>query len=779
MYTRPSSLLLTKLNRPPVTGDRVDRPRLIEMLDRGLRGPLTLVSAAAGFGKTTLVSAWIEELTVRTHTPIPTAWLSLDENDSDLEGFLRYFVAAIRTVFPTACAEVSALLEAPQPVSQTPFVVALSNDMESLPARCVLVLDDYHAIHGVAVHDFLGELLRHWPQRLHLVLLTRNSPPLPLANLRAAGRVVEIRTRDLRFTPEESAAFLAKVLKAPLSQSAVTLLDQRIEGWIAGLRLATVSLRTAVDAETAVASLAVSDSDITDFLMDQVISHQPPEIFRFLLVTSILDRFCVPLCECVVDVIAGSDDPSCDVRSCIERLERANLFVIPLSDNREWYRYHHLFQELLQQRLAVEMGSEQVTALHRAVADWFAGQGLIEEALHHALAVDDRDLAARLMQAGLCDVLNREDRATLIRWLRLLPDDFIQHRPWLLMIKAVALQFSAQLPVVWKLLGQIEAMIDTDGEAALDAGEALALRELRGLVAALRSQEAFSHGQAARAIAYSEEALTLLPQKWRYARGGALMFWGMSMRAIGQGEIVHRRLMDEYESLLGKPDAYTLRILFPVCVNALEAGDLDQVRQTAQALLEQATLAQLAILQGWAHYFLGVVHYHWNELDAAAYHFEQIIHRRYAVHSEAARNSLNGLTLVHLARSELAAAWQSSDLLYQLDMERTGQVREDALSLRARLEVAQGNTARALRWVEAYPAPAPDRLINWVQDPHLAKAQILLTLDTETHVQAALEILQRLEEYALRACSPAFRLKILALRAVALEVQGQALLRWP
>ena len=238
MPVQASSLLFTKLNRPPVTGDRVDRPRLIEQLDRGLQqGPLTLVCAAAGFGKTTLVSSWIESLTAGrggVTPPLPSAWLSLDEDDSDLVVFLRYFVAAIRTVFPEACAETLALLGAPYPTAQAPLVVALSNELERLPARVVLVLDDYHAIRGEAVHDFLSELMRHWPQRLHLVLISRSSPPLPLANLRAKGQVAEIRTRDLRFTPEEAAAFLgegvagaAQPVRRGLARSAHGGLDRR------------------------------------------------------------------------------------------------------------------------------------------------------------------------------------------------------------------------------------------------------------------------------------------------------------------------------------------------------------------------------------------------------------------------------------------------------------------------------------------------------------------------------------------------------------------------
>jgi LuxR family maltose regulon positive regulatory protein len=457
MPAQASALLSTKLNRPPVTGDRVDRPRLIEQLNRGLpQCPLTLVCAAAGFGKTTLVSSWIEGLIAGGGgvTPPPrSAWLSLDENDSDLVVFLRYLVVAIRTVFPEACAATLALLQAPQPASPALLLVAFGNELERLPARCVMVLDDYYVIRGEAVHDFLSELLRHWPQHLHLVLISRSNPPLPLANLRAKGQVAEIRTRDLRFTSEESAAFLGKVSAAPPSQSAMALLDQRLEGWIAGLRLVTLSLRAEADAETDLADLSGTSVEIAGYLVDEVVAGQTPAILKFLLTTSILDRFCAALYECVLSVVAGSvaagdDAAPCDVPACIQWLEGHNLFVIPLDNDRQWYRYHHLFQELLQRRLLADVGPAQVTELHRRAAAWFAGQGQIDEALRHALAAADRDLAAQLMEAGLCHAPNREDRPTLDRWLRLLPEDFIRRRPWLLMIKAYAFQFSWQLPAV-------------------------------------------------------------------------------------------------------------------------------------------------------------------------------------------------------------------------------------------------------------------------------------------------------------------------------------------
>ena len=783
MPDQASPLLSTKLNRPPVPRDWVDRPRLIEQLNHSLQqGPLTLVCASAGFGKTTLVSSWIEGLTSGrggVTPPLPSAWLSLDQSDSDLVVFLRYFVAAIRTVFPKSCAETLALLRAPNPTAQAPLVVALGNELERLPARMVLVLDDYHAIRDEAVHDFLSELMRHWPQRLHLVLISRSNPSWPLANLRAKGQVAEIRTRDLRFTPDEAAVFLDKVLVAPLSPSALALLDQRLEGWIAGLRLVTLSLCGRVNAESELAGLSGTHIELADYLVAEVVSCQTPAILRFLLETSILDRFCAALCKCVLGSDAGSSDAGssdapCDVQACIQWLENNNLFVIPLDSERQWYRYHHLFQELLQRRLLAEMGPARVTELHRRAAAWFAGQGLIDEALRHALAINDLDLVAQTMVAGLCDVLNREDRATLDRWLRLLPDEFIQRHPWLLMIKAVVLGLSWQLAATWKLLDQIEALLDDGNERALRSIAPHDLPVLRGIIATLRGQEAYGRGQADRAIAYSEEALALLPNRWRYVRGIAVLYWGLGMQATGRGEAAQRILIDEYAGLLEKTDTYALRLLFTACFNAIEAGHLEQARLLAQAMLDHATASRLPLAAGFSHYFLGVVHYYWNEVDAAKHHFGELIAKRLSVHTQAARNGMIGMTRVHVARAESLQPGRSWSLLSQLDLNRIGQEGDDARSLRAQLQNLQGDPESAFRWADGYAAPVIGQSLLWLQNPHLAKAQILLERGTDADVQSALDILDVLHEIAERTFNVRSQIEVLVLRALALERQGKA-----
>ena len=455
-------ILRTKLHRPHLTNDLVTRTRLIELLNHEIDQPLILVCAPAGFGKSTLVSNWLGHMAADQGCDsrhLPAAWISLDENDSDLKTFLHYFIAAIRTIFADACERELALIQARQQPPQTVLYTTFSNELEELTGEFILVLDDYHTIHGTEVHNLLGELVRHWPRPLHLVLISRINPPIPLTSLRAKGMVSEIRTRDLRFTPEETAAYLSQTQFALMSQSALPLLEERFEGWPAGLHLAAISMRSASSQEAVLAALSGEHTNITGYLVDEVLSHQSPAIHSFLLKTSILDRFCAPLCEAVI----GETDPAWNARSCLDWIERSELFLISLDNQREWYRYHHLFQELLQQRFSAEMPPDQITNLHHRASAWFEEQGLIDEAIHHALAAGDLDLAARQMSLGLRDVLNREDRPTLERWLRLLPEEMIQRRPELLMIKAWALQFLWRLNLQAQVLQQVEELLDFGG----------------------------------------------------------------------------------------------------------------------------------------------------------------------------------------------------------------------------------------------------------------------------------------------------------------------------
>ncbi len=462
MHHQDKILLQTKLNQPSITRSLIDRPRLFAQLNRSIDHPLTLVCAPAGYGKTTLVCSWLAHMDAgrgNGEASIPSAWLSLDQEESDLNLFLRYFIAALRTIFAGACDETLMLLQAAHSPPEAVLHTVFCNDLEKLPGEAILVLDDYHFIHGKAVHNLLGELARHWPKPLHLVLVSRIEPPLPLTSLRAKGRISEIRIQDLRFTTGETAAYLHQWQFASVSQKALPLLEERFEGWPAGLQLAALSLRAADSQELVMRAISSENADITGYLVDEMLTHQFPAIHEFLLKTSYLDRFCASLCEAAV----GEIDAGWNARASLDWIERSELFILPLDNSREWYRYHHLFQELLQQRASAEMGADQVSNLHRRASAWFEERGLIDEALHHALAAGDLDLAARQMSAGLRDVINREDRPTLERWLRMLPEEVIQQRPELLMIRIWVLQFMWRLDLQPQVLQQIETLLDTGG----------------------------------------------------------------------------------------------------------------------------------------------------------------------------------------------------------------------------------------------------------------------------------------------------------------------------
>jgi LuxR family maltose regulon positive regulatory protein len=376
--TEPFTLLRTKLHKPQISPDLVPRPRLVERLRRGLDRKLTLISAPAGFGKTTLACMWLQDCAR------PAAWLSLDENDSDLRVFLSYFVAAVQTVFPDACPTTLGVLRAPHLPPLDHMAITLVNEINDLPEPVILVLDDYHAIQDEAVHELVATLIGNLPRHAHLVLASRVDPPWPLALLRAGRQMMELRADDLRFTLDEAQAFLERVVGVDLTSEAVATLEGRTEGWIAALRLAALSMRGETDHAAFVQSFKGTHRDLTDYLTTEVLSQQSQPIQDFLLRTSILDRFCAPLCDAILDDRRSTIDeepPSPLSQAILDELDQANLFLVPLDYERRWYRYHHLFQDLLRRRLQAQLNAEELASLHSRASAWLRDNGLIEEAL--------------------------------------------------------------------------------------------------------------------------------------------------------------------------------------------------------------------------------------------------------------------------------------------------------------------------------------------------------------------------------------------------------------
>lgn len=766
---RTIQLLQTKLQRPQVPRHFVQRPRLSARLDQGAQGPLTLVCAGAGYGKTTLVSAWIESLAAENQPRRkPAAWVSLDERDSDLGLFLHYFIAGLRTMFVDACPATFSLLRATR---QPPFTVlsaTLINEIADLPQDFILVLDDYHWITGTAVPELFGEFERHWPQSMHLVLISRHTPTLSLAPWRAKGQLTEIRGRDLRFTPDETATYLAQTLRTPLSQPAIELLERRTEGWIAGLQLASLTLRDAEDAERLVTGLLDGDAGFAEYLAADVLAQQPPAIVSFLLQTAILDPFCVALCEAVI----ASDDPDWSAHRCVEWVERRNLFVSSLDSHKEWYGYHQMFRSMLLQHAMAELGSGRIAELQRRAAAWFAQHGLADEAIRHALAAGDRELAAGFIAQGLADVLNREDRPTLDRWLGYFSDEFVQNRLDLLIVRGFSLFLSWQVGPLARLLHHAAALLEQQSSSAAAGTEP---GTLRGCLAVLSAFVAYLDNDVDATIAHSRAALALLPETWLFARSGGVLFQAFAMQINGQWQEAVRLTIESYAGLGDRANVYALRHLQGLSlVYYRQAGDLEQVVQTGRRLAKEAESSGLSLLHSWGDLLVGLAHYQRNELAAARQCFARVLDFRYTANIGALRDAMQRLALIHEITGEQDEAWAMVQLLSQLDLDQMGQEGDETRALRARLWLMRRELESAVRWADDFAAPVPDLAWPWHDPPHLIKARILLARGTAADVKSALDILVELGAVAERSHNVRLLIEVLALRTLALDAAGQA-----
>ncbi len=488
-------LLNTKLFVPPLRPFLVPRPRLIETLNQGLAGKLTLISAAAGFGKTTLVSSWIDALQTQSdplHARI--AWLSLDENDSTPARFLAYVIAALQSVDPAIGHSARPMLQA-SPLPVPALLTALLNDLAAQPERVLLVLDDYHVVESPSVDEALAFLLEHAPPQLHLVLTTREDPNLPLARLRVRGWLTELRAADLRFSVAEAAVFLREVMGLELSEEQIAALEARTEGWIAGLQMAGLSMRGQADVGGFIDSFTGSHRFVLDYLMEEVLHQQPAHVQTFLLKTAVLDQLTAPLC----DAVTGQSNS----QEILESLERANLFLVPLDNERQWYRYHHLFAELLQQTAAAA-DETQLRDLHIRASQWYEDNGLELEAFQHAAAAGDVARATRLIEGGGVPLYFRREVEPVRLWLASLPEAEFEANPSLRVTYASVLVLNARME------SDIEGILQA-AETALasdDADDRTA--DLLGQIAANRTMLGVIRNQTGTLLTESQRALALL-----------------------------------------------------------------------------------------------------------------------------------------------------------------------------------------------------------------------------------------------------------------------------
>jgi LuxR family maltose regulon positive regulatory protein len=769
-------LLEAKLYVPRWRRGLVPRPRLSERLNRGAEAKLTLVSAPAGFGKTTLLAEWLAGAPAHERS---VAWLSLDERDNQPASFWTYVIAALQTVEPGLGAGAISLLQAPQPPPIETVLTILLNELSATTNEVVLVLDDYHLIDARDVQDGMVFLLDHLPPRVHLMITSRADPALPLARLRARGELVELRAADLRFLPDEAAAFLNEVMGLAVTPQEVAALEARTEGWIAALQLAALSMQGRDDVAGFVTGFAGDDRYIVDYLVEEVLERQPERVRYFLLQTSILDRLSAPLC----DAVTGQDDG----KAMLEALERGNLFVVPLDDRRRWYRYHHLFADVLQARLLDEQ-SDRVPDLHRRASAWYEQNGERSEAISHALAAHDLERAAQLVELAARATLRSYRSARLLEWLRALPDDLVRMRPVLSTYYAFALLGVGELDAAEAWLREAERRLD---DAAVEPPSAAAARrivadeaEFRSVPATIALAWAFRAqvlGDVATARERARQALDLFPEDDHLWRGGAAVLLALTHWRSGNLEAAQHVHDDGIASLERTGDlSLAISAAYDGADLRKARGRLSDAGRLYERSLRLATHHGDPAIPGLADLHLGLsdLHRERDELEAARWHLQrgEELGRLAALPQTPSRLCL-ARARIRQIEGDLDGTLELLDQAERLHVRSPVPEIRPIAALRVRAWVAQGRLAEALDWVRAQGLSAEDDLDYPREFSHITLARVLIARnEREGDHQAggdALGLLGRLLAAAEAHGRTGSAIEILVLQALAHGAQGR------
>ncbi len=756
-------LLAIKLHVPRLRTQLVPRFHLVERLQRGVAGALTLVSAPAGYGKTTLLAQW------RASMSTPVAWLSLEPEDNEFTRFLTYLIAALQTLDPHLGARAHMLLDLPQPAEPASVLASLTNDLLGGPGGdFVLVFDDYHLITAQPIHQAMMDLVEHLPPQMHLLIATRSDPPLPLARLRARGHLTELRAAELRFGTAEASTFLTDVMGLHLSQEDAATLQSRTEGWIAGLQLAALSLQGRADVASALAAFTGGHRFVLDYLSEEVLSRQPAEVQTFLLQTSVLERLSGSLC----DAVTGSQES----QAMLETLDRANLFVVTLDDVRGWYRYHHLFADLLRSRLSQAMPTS-LPELHQRASGWYEAHDLFLEAVHHAILASDLERTTHLIEAHRHALALHGQAHTVLHWLHAFPEELIQKHPSLCLSQALLLMLTGQLPEAFLCLHVAEQAVSSITEER----EAQAFLHQ---VAALQAYILFFQGDLESSVALAEQALDHLAHCPPEVQVSARVI--AAHRALLSGKVI--RIGEQRVARLARGnslrnDLSALETLLNLTSILLQARLLQLQGRLRQAAAIYEQLAQLSgeyesvLISPYACFGLGELAYEWNDLDTAERLLEQ------------GRDALQGA--VTLTADTITRGYATLARLYQIrgdhthalaiveEFVRLAETRQfapiqhaRARAVRARIAVMQGDLAEAARWAEASGLSASDELSYSYEQEYLTFARIRIAqgrLDPRgPDLSEALRLLERLQADAESSARIESVLEILVLQALAL-----------
>ena len=750
-------ILPTKFFAPPLHPGWILRGRLIELLAISNQHKLTLVSAPAGYGKTTLISSWLHE------TNIPSTWLSLDEGDNDPIRFIQYFITSFQKLIPDLGMDLPGMLNVAQPPSFDVLINLLINETTRQTDPFIIVLDDFHVITSQPVLDMVLFLIERMPPNMHLVLLSRTDPPFPLSRLRVRNQLIDIRADQLRFTRDEMAIFLNEIMRLKISAEDLAAIEVRTEGWIAGLQLAALSMQNCQDIHGFISAFTGSHYYVMDYLVEEVLKLQPPNISTFLLQTSILKRLCGPLCEAVI----GSD-PTCpgEGQTTLETLEQMNLFLIPLDEERHWYRYHHLFSDVLHKRLEHQY-PHLLPELHRRASIWYEKNGFISEAIQYALEAGDQNRAAQLIEQNGCYLLMSGEVSTLLNWTSAIEFQSRDH-PWLAIQKAWAQALTGSLD-------QVESTLQDPEQLLSSVEPSVEVRTMQGTIAAARAHCANSRGNTKLAAEHAQKALQLLPDCSSISRS----IRSLTTSILGDASWVNGNLEEAKRAFseairIGK-EADNLHMVIIANTNIadilMEQGQLHRAAYTYNQTLQIAVRpdGQRSPLAARIFVGMGKLAYEQNRLDEAEENLLQCLDLSRIwrdVGQQAYAYAIQARLEQARSKPEQALkAMRDAELLTNerpLSPHWSIQVRSEL----ARIWIAQGNLDKLNQRIEKRGITINDEIPYQRESEYVILLRVLLTQGDH---DAAILLLNRLLEKAEATGQRRLVIGMLILKALALQ----------
>ncbi len=754
-------ILRTKLHSPPMVAGLISRPHLIENLNAGRVQPLILVSAPAGYGKSILISSWLK------FSDWPSSWVSLDQSDSDLHQFLVYFLTAIEDIFPASCKKTLSMLYAAQLPSISILVTSLSNELEMIKQPFFLVLDDFYRVNTQSpVNELINLLLERPPLPLHLVIITRRDPPIPLVTLRAKDQLTEIRIQELCFTLEETKLLLEESASFTASNDVLDNLHREIEGWVVGLRLVSQILRSNNNQQVFLQNLNGGVQQTNEYLLHEVFTRQTPHIQKYMLQSSILNRFCAPLCEAISQFDNKNSTSELNAEKFINELREGNLFAISLDSQSNWFRFHHLFQQLLQNELTKHLTSNEIADLHVRAAQWFETQGLIDEAIEHSLAAGDVISAAGIIERAYWGG-NQDSYGwqSLEKWLSMLPAEIKEQRPYLLLSQVHILFVRYQLNEIAPMLKKLE-LITMD-------------KVCIGMFKLFQGALYYWSGEGKKALKLHLEVKKIIPETYSAIMGINEIYIAMASQIVNHekalslsNETIEHR--NRHNIVLSAWQFLARAFLHMFC------GQLSLAKQDAKRVNKILFNSSLAcegdLIRGWGRYMEASSYFRLNNLALAEKHFSILVRDKHSIHRRAAIDAMIGLALTQQAmhQSDTAIDIMEELLEFTKDFEQSEYLFA-VQSAQARLALAQGDLNSAVEWLQSFNEQVSAvSMFLWLENPVITQARVLLAIAKPDALQQAGKILTSVQQETEALHNTCQLIEVMVLQVLLLDKSGSS-----